>query len=99
MADAVKLIGEYGREVLKMVRLQKQGGQEFVAVHDHAQALQTLMYEVDATYNQNPYQPGVKGGSKYLLPTFNSLFELLLSVIIRLPVRHWIHVRYICLIH
>ena len=70
-----KLIGEYGREVLKMVRLQKQGGQEFVAVHDHAQALQTLMYEVDATYNQNPYQPGVKGGSKYLLPTFNSLFE------------------------
>lgn len=44
-----KLIGEYGREVLKMVRLQKQGGQEFVAVHDHAQALQTLMYEVDAT--------------------------------------------------
>ena len=70
-----KLIGEYGREVLKMVRLQKQGGQEFVAVHDHAQALQTLMYEVDATYNQNPYQPGVKSGSKYLLPTFNSLFE------------------------
>ena len=58
-----------------MVRLQKQGGQEFVAVHDHAQALQTLMYEVDATYNQNPYQPGVKSGSKYLLPTFNSLFE------------------------
>ena len=57
-----KLIGEYGREVLKMVRLQKQGGQEFVAVHDHAQALQTLMYEVDATYNQNPYQPGVKSG-------------------------------------
>ena len=70
-----KLIGEYGREVLKMVRLQKQGGQEFVAIHDHAQALQTLMYEVDATYNQNPYQLGVKSGSKYLLPTFNSLFE------------------------
>lgn len=71
-----KLVGEYGKIVLQMIRAELDKNQEkFVESHAHAKALQSQMYEVDATYNQNPYQPGVKSGSKRLIPTFNSLFE------------------------
>lgn len=71
-----KLLSEYGKEVLHMVQLQQAGQVEaFRTAHAHAKALQALMHETDATYNQNPYQPGVKCGSKVLLPTFNALFE------------------------
>ena len=71
-----KLVGEYGEAVLKMVRSELGNQPErFVAYHAQAQALQNQMYEVDATFNQNPYQPGVKSGSKWLLPTFRALFE------------------------
>lgn len=96
-----KLVGEYGKVVLDLVRAQladvkkvAAGGESavnnekcdgrgacdaknrFEVLHAHAQALQTQMYEVDATYNQNPYQPGVKSGSRILLPTFHKLFEV-----------------------
>ena len=67
-----KQVGEYGKVVLSMLRADKA---TFPGLHEHAQALQNLIYQVDATYNQNPYQPGVKSGSKILLPTFHSLFE------------------------
>ena len=71
-----KLVGEYGKIVLQMIRAELGKNQEvFMESHAHAKALQSQMYEVDATYNQNPYQPGVKSGSKRLVPTFNSLFE------------------------
>lgn len=71
-----KLLGEYGQEVLRMMQLQQAGQQEaFKTAHAHAKAIQALMHETDATYNQNPYQPGVECGSKVLLPTFNTLFE------------------------
>lgn len=71
-----KLLGEYGEETLNMAEAQLDGRQEaFVDAYTHARALQTLMSEVDATYNQNPYQPGVKTGSKRLLPAFNELFQ------------------------
>ena len=46
----------------------------FVMAHAHAQALQNLMYQLDASYNHNRYQPGVKSCSKILLPTFQELF-------------------------
>ena len=71
-----KLVGEYGQQVLQMIQEQATGKTEdFKETYAHAQALQVQMGEVDATYNQNPYQPGVKSGSKCLMPTFNSLFE------------------------
>ncbi len=69
-----KQLGEYGKLVLAMMRADS--ADKFVQQHTHAQALQNLMYQVDATYNQNPYQPGVKSGGKILLPTFHKLFEL-----------------------
>ena len=72
-----KQVGEYGKIVLTM--MQTTQAEQFVAQHQHAQALQNLMYQVDATYNQNPYQPGVKSGSKILVPTFHKLFEIATS--------------------
>ena len=88
-----KQLGEYGRSVLQMMAAELEGEKVkcsvdkkscskehlFVKYHAHAQALQNLMYQVDATYNQNPYQPGVKSGSKILLPTFHKLFEVATS--------------------
>lgn len=71
-----KLVGEYGQQVLQMIQAQISGETtDFKEKHAHAQALQIQMGEVDATFNQNPYQPGVKSGSKCLMPTFNALFE------------------------
>ena len=70
-----KLVGEYGAAVLEMLRSVKGDKETFKTAYTHANALQRLMYEVDTTYNQNPYQPGVKSGSKVLLPTFYALFE------------------------
>lgn len=73
-----KLLGEYGREVLSLVKIDlqnKEGKEEYLKTYEHIRALAALMSEVDAVYNQNPFQPGVKTGGRYLLPTFNELFE------------------------
>ena len=70
-----KLVGEYGTAVLEMLRGAGRDKAAFEVAYTHASALQRLMYEVDTTYNQNPYQPGVKSGSRVLLPTFYALFE------------------------
>lgn len=63
-----KLVGEYGKEILGMIRLQQEDA--FVKSHAHAQALQRLMSETDASY-----PVGVKSGSAHLMPTFDALFE------------------------
>lgn len=87
-----KLLGEYGKDILNMIKLCGNkdgvgvngsgtdnsvnfGNSAFYKYYLHAKSIQNQMYEVDATYNQNPYQPGVKTGSKYLLPCFYALFE------------------------
>ncbi len=67
-----KLLGDYGVQVLSLV--QEKDAKQFVKTYKHAKSLQTLMYEVDSKENQNPYQPGVKVGSKVLLPTLDNLF-------------------------
>lgn len=64
-----KLVGEYGKSVLEMMRLTQQP-EAFPASHAHAQALQTLMTDNDARYPQ-----GVKSGSGQLMPTFDALFQ------------------------
>lgn len=68
-----RLVGEYGKEVLEMMRLQPQK-KAFVRSHAHAQALQRLMCETDALYHV-----GVKSAGKHLLPTFDALFEVATS--------------------
>lgn len=69
-----KLVGEYGQEVLKLITLLQQK-EKFMESYTHLQALQILMYRTDTSYNQSCYRPGVKSGSKHLLPAFNALFE------------------------
>ena len=70
-----KLVGEYGGEVLDMVE-SCQSKERFMRGYEQARALQTLMREVNDTYNKKASHPGIKSGSKHLRPTFDALFEL-----------------------
>lgn len=71
-----KLLGEYGREVLCMLAAQCDGKKtELEKAASHAGALQVLMKKIDATYNQNGFQPGIKTGSCHLKPTFDQLYQ------------------------
>ena len=71
-----KLLGEYGREVLCMSAAQCDGKKtELEKAASHAKALQVLMKKIDATYNQNGFQPGVKTGSCHLKPAFDRLYQ------------------------
>ena len=71
-----KLLGEYGREVLCMLAAQCDGKKtELEKAASHAKALQVLMKKIDATYNQNGFQPGVKPGSCHLKPAFDRLYQ------------------------
>lgn len=80
-----KLLGEYGLAVCDMyntsLAAQKRSEnavklkRDFENHYHHARALQQLMFECDATENQNPYQPGVKIGTLVLQPTIDLLFS------------------------
>ena len=71
-----KLLGEYGREVLCMLAAQCDGKKtELEKAASHAKALQVLMKKIDATYNQNGFQPGVKTRSCHLKPAFDRLYQ------------------------
>lgn len=74
-----KLLGEYGQCVLQMVKALDGKDAAFKTYYDRARALQTQMYELDMTENQNPYQPGVKVGSLILLPTLNQVYTQVTS--------------------
>ena len=74
-----KLLGEYGQCVLLMVKALDGKDAAFKTYYDRARALQTQMYELDMTENQNPYQPGVKVGSLILLPTLNQVYTQVTS--------------------
>lgn len=70
-----KLLGEYSEQVLTLYQLGEQNNtQRFYHVYQHICALQTLMYQLDCTENQNPYQPGIKVGSLIFKPTIDQLF-------------------------
>lgn len=72
-----KLLGEAGKEALALVNAAEQAnGVMFMRKYNHLRALQQRSFRVDQTYNQNPYQPGVKTGSKILQPFVDSLFIL-----------------------
>ena len=70
-----KLMGETGKEVLCMVealKAQEQG--YFLRKYKHVKALQQQMFDVDQTYNQNPYQPGVKTAGLVIKPLIDQTF-------------------------
>lgn len=72
-----KVVGEYGRDVISMLACNSiENTIDFEKYYIHAVALQDQMYKIDVEENQNPYQPGVKIGSKELLPALNKLFSM-----------------------
>ncbi len=70
-----KLTGEVGNEVLAMVKaLDSNDKTTFLRKYKHVKALQQQMFMVDQTFNQNPYQPGVKTASKVIKPLIDQTF-------------------------
>ncbi len=70
-----KNLGLVGLEVLAMVKAAEIGNpQLFMRKYKHVRALQQESFRLDQTYNQNPYQPGVKTGSKVVQPFVDTLF-------------------------
>lgn len=64
-----KLVGKYGAIVVEM----SFSPDRFDHLYEQAQSIQKLMYLLDTTENQNPYQPGIRYGSQHLLPAINAL--------------------------
>lgn len=72
-----RLLGDTGNEVLALIEaLQKGDRKLFESKYAHIKALQQLSYRTDQAYNQNPYQPGVKTGSKVLQPFIDRIFTV-----------------------
>ncbi len=72
-----KILGEAGQEVLAMVKAVEAGDKTlFLRKYKHLKALQQRGFEIDQMYNQNPYQPGVKSGSKVMQPLVDHIFVL-----------------------
>ena len=70
-----KLMGELGGEVLALTNAYEQGKQEgFLRKYKHIKALQQLMFTIDQTLNQNPYQPGVKTAGLVIKPLIDQTF-------------------------
>ena len=70
-----KLMGETGEEVLCLVKALESGNQDyFLRKYKHVKALQQQMFDVDQTYNQNPYQPGVKTAGLVIKPLIDQTF-------------------------
>ena len=70
-----KLMGETGQEVFTMLEAYNAENQElFLRKYKHVKALQQQMFDVDQTYNQNPYQPGVKTAGLVIKPLIDQTF-------------------------
>lgn len=70
-----KLMGELGDAVLALANAYELGKQEgFLRKYKHVKALQQQMFNVDQTYNQNPYQPGVKTAGLVIKPLIDKTF-------------------------
>lgn len=81
-----KLLGETGEEVFAMMQAYEKGDQErFMRKYNQVKALQQQMFNVDQTYNQNPYQPGVKTATKVIKPLIDGTFA---SVVARYNQKH-----------
>ncbi|MBP9506444.1 MAG: O-GlcNAcase, partial [Bacteroides sp.] len=72
-----KLMGQMGQEVLNLASAYQNSDQAaFANKYKHIKALQQLSFVVDQTYNQNPYQPGVKVGTKVVQPLIDKTFSI-----------------------
>ncbi len=70
-----KLLGDAGQEALAMLKAEEKGDRDlFLRKYNHVKALRKRSYELERQFNQNPYQPGVKTGTKVLQPLVLSVF-------------------------
>ena len=70
-----KLMGELGASVMILTTAYAEGKNEyFLRKYKHIKALQQQMFDVDQTYNQNPYQPGVKTAGLVIKPLIDKTF-------------------------
>lgn len=70
-----KLLSETGEEVLRMIKsFDRDSLSYFLRKYNHVRALQQQMFYIDQTFNQNPYQPGVKVGTKVIKPLIDQTF-------------------------
>lgn len=72
-----RLLAETGKEVLKMVKSRDDFSHfYFLRKYNHVKALQQQMFDIDQTYNQNPYQPGVKTATRVIKPLIGRTFAI-----------------------
>lgn len=72
-----KLLGEEGEEVLSMVQALEAGDNAlFLRKYRQVKSLQQQMYNIDQSFNQNPYQPGVKTATKVIKPLIDQTFAV-----------------------
>lgn len=72
-----KLLGEKGEEVLAMVQALDAGDNVlFLRKYKQVKSLQQQMYNIDQSFNQNPYQPGVKTATKVIKPLIDQTFVI-----------------------
>ena len=70
-----ELMGKLGQSVIILTQLYESDQQEsFLRKYKHVKALQQQMFDVDQTYNQNPYQPGVKTAGLVIKPLIDKTF-------------------------
>lgn len=72
-----RLLAETGKEVLNMVKNRDNFSHSyFLRKYNHVKALQQQMFDIDQTYNQNPYQPGVKTATRVIKPLIDRTFAI-----------------------
>ncbi len=72
------ILGKKGIKVMELVKLyQKEKGLLFWNNFRSIAALNEEMDKIDKTYNQNPYQPGVKSGSLVMNPLIAQTMDIL----------------------
>lgn len=75
-----KLLGETGYEVLALIKAYESNDQAlFMRKYKHIKALQQLMFHINQTYNQNPYQPGIKTAGKVIKPFIDQTFATVID--------------------
>ena len=75
LALSIQTIGRTGNEVLAMVKAYDKNDQSlFMRKYKHVKALQQQMFQIDQTYNQNPYQPGIKTAGRVIKPLIDQTF-------------------------
>ena len=70
-----KILGDAGQEALTMLKAEEVGDNAlFLRKYNHVKALRKRSYELERQFNPNPYQPGVKTGTKVWQPLVLDIF-------------------------